>query len=218
MARGRKLNKNEPRPPQRVEALLPRWARLTSFAPVVSAGRQVSSWAVASALASAGPDRPTGRYECRNGVSQTTVGYPFYLVPPATTLPLVGRCGSGCAPRVLFTFCHHCTSSCRHAHRPMGPSLPVPSGIVLWYNRLLDGGSAAAGYCTRERKQGLLPLQSGALDRSRFRVASQPVLKRPHHTGELARQAGAPQGRTAEVRQHQGSSERSPSLEMVLRE
>ena len=112
------MKRKEPRPPIRVEALLPRWAQVTRAASVVSGGLQVLPWTVASTLPWAQSDRPTGLSQCRNVVLQTTIDHPFESIPSATAITSIGRCANGSAPLVsvhllppLYQLASTCTSS-----------------------------------------------------------------------------------------------------------
>jgi hypothetical protein len=96
----RPINRKEPRPPIRVEALPPRWAQLTRLVSQVSVGRQASPGAVASAWPSARRDHPKGSIERKSEISRTKLGYPSQPIPSATTIPPIGRCANGSKPRV----------------------------------------------------------------------------------------------------------------------
>jgi hypothetical protein len=94
--------RKEPRPPIRVEALLPRWAQVTQAASAISDASQVWPWTVASTLASAQSDLPTTICERRNVVWQTTFDYPFEPIPPSMSISMSERCANGSAPCVAL--------------------------------------------------------------------------------------------------------------------
>jgi hypothetical protein len=82
----------EPRPPIRVEALLPRWAQVTRPEPVVSGGPQMPPLTVAPTLPWAQSDRPKGLCERRNVVLQSTHGNPLEPIPPTRAMAPDGHC------------------------------------------------------------------------------------------------------------------------------
>jgi hypothetical protein len=138
MAGDSRANKNEPRPPLRVEALPPHWTRLIGSASVVSVERQVPAWATALASRLARTDRQTEPTECRNGVSQTRACYPLVPLPSVTTNPAIGR-RQAAARRGFTSYSETIVSACAGMRIVLRDALRlVPSGIVLSFNRLLD--------------------------------------------------------------------------------
>jgi hypothetical protein len=112
------VKRKEPRPPIRVEALLPRWAQVTRPASAISGASQKLPWAVVSTLPWAQSDRPIALCARRNVVWQTTIDYPFEAILPATPIPVSGRCTDGSRPSVslhivtpLYQAGSPCTSS-----------------------------------------------------------------------------------------------------------
>lgn len=91
------IKRNEPRPPIRVEALLPRWAQVTRLESVVSGGPPVPPSIAASTLPWAQSDRPKGLCESRNVVLRKPLDNPREPILPARVIPLIGRCLHGCA-------------------------------------------------------------------------------------------------------------------------
>ena len=91
------IKRNEPRPPIRVEALLPRWAQVTRLESVVSGGPPVPPSIAASTLPWARSDRPKRLSERRNVVLRKPLDNPREPILPAREIPLIGRCLHGCA-------------------------------------------------------------------------------------------------------------------------
>ena len=79
------MKRKEPRPPIRVEALLPRWAQVTRAESAVSDGPPMPSLTVASTLPWAQSDHPKELCEYRNVVLRKPLDNP--LEP---TLPTKG--------------------------------------------------------------------------------------------------------------------------------
>ena len=97
MVGDKKIKRKEPRPPIRVEALLPRWAQVTQPESVVSGGPPMPPSTAASTLPWAQPDRPKELYEGRNVVLRKPLDNPLEPILPARAIPLIGRCLHGCA-------------------------------------------------------------------------------------------------------------------------
>lgn len=90
--------KNEPRPPIRVEAPLPRWAQVTRIASAVAAASRMRPRSDASAWPWGQSDRPTGLCPRRNAIWRTTLDCPFNSIPSVTPTSESDRYDNGSWP------------------------------------------------------------------------------------------------------------------------
>ena len=110
MVGGKTVKRKEPRPPIRVEALLPRWAQVTRPESGVSGGPQMPPLTAAPTLPWAQLDRPKGLCEYRSVVLRNTLGNPLEPIPPTRAIApdgqrLKGRAMHSTSPSTIIPPC-----------------------------------------------------------------------------------------------------------------